>query len=102
MEADKNNFAPRIGLAYDLSGDGSTSLRAGGGIFYDAPTAETMAQINPPFSGSEQYFNGRLGAANAGVEAPLPPTTFEPGAEIGFFLPTNAASVDMNLRTPYA
>ena len=102
VEVDKNNFAPRIGLAYDLSGDGSTSLRAGGGIFYDAPTAETMAQINPPFSGSEQYFNGRLGAPSAGVIDPLPPTTFQPGAEIGFFLPTNAASVDMNLRTPYA
>ncbi len=31
---DKNNFGPRIGLAYDLTGDGKTSLRGGFGIYY--------------------------------------------------------------------
>ena len=33
---DYNNFAPRIALAYDLSGDGKTVIRAGWGMFYDA------------------------------------------------------------------
>ncbi|WP_321473153.1 carboxypeptidase regulatory-like domain-containing protein [uncultured Paludibaculum sp.] len=32
---DKNNFAPRLGLAYDLKGDGKTMIRAGAGMFYD-------------------------------------------------------------------
>ena len=29
------NWAPRIGFAWDLTGDGRTSLRGGGGMFYD-------------------------------------------------------------------
>jgi len=31
---DRNNFGPRIGFAYDLNGDGKTSVRGGWGIYY--------------------------------------------------------------------
>src|SRR5205085_2345334 len=34
---DKNNFAPRLGVAYDLRGDGKTVFRASYGLFYDHP-----------------------------------------------------------------
>jgi hypothetical protein len=32
--SDKNNFGPRLGFAYDLTGDGKTSLRGGWGMYY--------------------------------------------------------------------
>jgi hypothetical protein len=31
---DKNNFGPRIGFAFDMTGDGKTSLRGGWGLYY--------------------------------------------------------------------
>ncbi|HEU0119633.1 MAG TPA: TonB-dependent receptor [Bryobacteraceae bacterium] len=32
---DRKNFAPRLGLAWDLTGDNKTIVRAGAGMFYD-------------------------------------------------------------------
>jgi hypothetical protein len=34
---DKNNFAPRAGVAWDITGDSKTVIRAAAGIFYDHP-----------------------------------------------------------------
>src|SRR5438270_3528743 len=34
---DRNNFAPRLGIAWDINGDAKTVVRAAAGIFYDHP-----------------------------------------------------------------
>ncbi len=36
VPTDKNNFAPRIGFAYQLDKGGNVVLRGGYGIYYDA------------------------------------------------------------------
>src|SRR2546425_336100 len=42
-ERDWNNFSPRLGLAWDLSGKGKTVVRAGWGMFYDAYSQDFFA-----------------------------------------------------------
>jgi hypothetical protein len=52
MDQDLNNFAPRVGVAWDVHGDGKTAVRAGIGQFFLrerlSPTLALAAQ-NPPF-----------------------------------------------------
>src|SRR5437588_1148681 len=37
LPRDRNNFAPRLGLAWDIKGDAKTVVRAAAGMFYDHP-----------------------------------------------------------------
>ena len=46
-----SNIAPRVGLGWDVSGDGRTSVRAAAGIFYDRPTSTYYRNLTtPPFT----------------------------------------------------
>jgi hypothetical protein len=65
FENRRQNWAPRVGLAWDVGGDSTTVLRGGFGIFYDInpvpffitggaltnnpPFNETITILNPPF-----------------------------------------------------
>jgi len=51
---DYHNFGPRLGFAYQLTGDGKTVLRAGYGLFYFIDRGGISNQLgqNPPFSGA--------------------------------------------------
>jgi len=71
-------LAPRIGMAYDLTGSQNIVIRGGGGLFYDRPDGNTVFSIpgNPPISTSQDLRNGQLqnlasgsGLASVGVPA---------------------------------
>ncbi|MBC8166949.1 MAG: TonB-dependent receptor, partial [Bryobacteraceae bacterium] len=111
--ADLNNFAPRIGLAWDLFGDGNTSLRTGYGVFYESINADSLAQENPPFAGNASAFSGRIENPFGSVGRTAPPAQTSgsfgcvkiaayPGVNCPLFpLPVAGVFTDTSLRTPY-
>jgi len=53
------NFSPRVGIAWDVNGDGRTSVRASGGTFYDYPAAIYRRDFTtiPPWNPRVQLTN---------------------------------------------
>ena len=72
-----NNFAPRVGFAWDVLGDGKTAVRGGFGMFYDQDEVNfrNVGGGNLPFQGSVQVTNppfplGLSGAAGSSLPSP--------------------------------
>jgi outer membrane receptor protein involved in Fe transport len=100
-DRDWNNFSPRLGLAWNVNGDGKTVVRAGWGLFYDAF--------------SQDFFAGQLpfNTFNPGPAFnPVGPSpilfSFSPAGVIennvpifSDFLDSDVFAVDPHLRTPY-
>jgi hypothetical protein len=94
FDADKNNFAPRVGLAWTLDQEQNTVLRAGYGVYYD------QSALAP---GEALYFNAPFFDLSLFFSLPgLPLTLSNPfPRNFPFPLPKSALAVQRDLRTPY-
>jgi Carboxypeptidase regulatory-like domain/TonB dependent receptor-like, beta-barrel len=50
-DPDKNNFGPRAGIAWDITGDGRSVIRSGYALTYDLPDFKTVHSPNTTWSG---------------------------------------------------
>lgn len=94
---DRNNFAPRLGLAYRLTN--STALRAGYGVFFARTQGnELQFKINAPPLVFASSLVGATGVPNLSWDRDAFPDPASPDFPVGTLSPF---SVDPRDRTPY-
>jgi hypothetical protein len=102
-QPDYKNWAPRVSVAWDVTGKGKTVVRAGYGIFYDAFSQDLFMghlPFNSEFDPGPAYSGF---GPNPISSANINPGPLAPGVPVyGFASPmSDAFGVDPHLRTPY-
>jgi len=100
-----DNFSPRLGIVFDPTGSGKTTLRVGAGLLYDSVGTfipYRMVAQNPPFgpqvtetSGPYQFSNP-WGSVPGGNPFPLPPLS----NDVAFPLANAEAYLSPHMHSP--
>jgi hypothetical protein len=108
-QQDKNNLAPRLGLAYDVSGNGRTVIRGGFGVYYMYNPMQIRmwnAEGNPwrpGANGGDALLRDPWLTSKAVVFKQVP-TPFNPDPSLFQYPPrlTNVVGFDQGFATPYS
>src|SRR5262245_31952071 len=115
VESDLNNFAPRLGVAWDVTGNGRTIVRGGYGIYYNHISGTSVHAAEAPWTGTVQLFQGRIEDPFGSLNRTPPPSGVPISGEFGcvpisaypglncplYPLPLNFVYNDLELATPY-
>lgn len=104
VQSDLGHFEPRVGFAYDLFGNGKTSLRGGYGIYYDSPELYAYNNMNDqsPFSFTVNFLSGDFDNPYAGrSQYNVFPFAGDFQKNSAFQIPFTAAALTNTLDLPY-
>jgi hypothetical protein len=99
---DYNNFAPRLGFAWDVTGNGRTAIRGAFGMFYGTIGGNqwNATADNQPFAIRQDWRSGTLSNPYLGFDEPPFPYVYDPN-NIRFILPASLGGIALDYDIPY-
>src|SRR5205807_9428354 len=98
-ELDDNNFGPRAGVTYMLTGDRKTVLRAGSGISYvESFNAGKQLHQNPPMTVQQNFVADNNGAPFPFTIKDGIPLPVVPNLDVPALLDNNLTTFDMQMK----
>lgn len=112
--SDLNNFAPRAGLSWDVTGNAKNVVRAAYGLFFQDAGGDILHANQAPWRHDFNIYNGLMDDPFGSLGLPPPPTSATlptdfgckkiptyPGLACEYALPISMVYTEPHLATPY-